>query len=83
MSDAQGRSVGALQNRAVAERMRGQLAELTAAMTAGEVGRARELAASVRASLADGRAQLATYPGDGPDLTAIELALLAGERLLN
>jgi hypothetical protein len=79
-SDAQTRSVGALKNGSAAQALSLNLMDLSTALSAGEISRARSALARSRQELEKGRGQLSTYPGDAPDLTAIELALIQVER---
>lgn len=79
-SDAQTRNVGALKNVSAAQALSLNLRDLSAALSAGEISRARDALSKSRHELATARIQVSTYPGDAPDLTAIDLALTQVER---
>ena len=75
VADAVGRSTPALENAGARPELAASLAELEAMLAAGNVTRSRNALGRARAALTAAHAQLGTFPGDAPDLTAIELAL--------
>lgn len=81
-SDAAGRIAVALRNGGAAASLRGVLNELGGAIRAGQITEARDALAHARRALAEARLRLSQFPGDAPDLTAIELALVQADLAL-
>lgn len=81
-ADAATRSSGALGNEAAKTQLRIELNALAEAIAAGNVTQGRNALDRARAALAVARTQLADHPGDAPDLTVIELALIQAARAL-
>lgn len=81
-SDAAGRIVVALRNAGAAASLRGALNELGGAIRAGQITEARDALARASSALAEARLRLSQFPGDAPDLTAIELTLVQADLAL-
>lgn len=79
-NDAATRSTGALGNAAAKTNLTTELNALAEAISRGNVTLARQAIVRARAALQTARSQLDVHPGDAPDLTAIELALIQAER---
>ena len=76
VNDARLRNVGALKNATQAARLGGELRLLEDALRAGNVTAADAALRAASDAIGAARPQLATYPGDAPDLAAVELALI-------
>ena len=74
-NDATARSGAVLANQAVKATITTELATASAALSSGQVTQARAAVERARAAIAAALAAN-THPGDAPDLTAIDLALI-------
>jgi hypothetical protein len=74
LTDAIDRAAPALENAPVRSALLSRLADLRSAIIAGNVTKSTAALNAARQQLVKGREQLATFPGDAADLTAIELA---------
>lgn len=79
-NDARTRSVSALKNVAQAARLATELSRISEALKAGNVTLVKGGLRAAREVLVAARQQLGSYPGDAPDLAAVELALIQIER---
>lgn len=81
-SDASTRSSSALQNKPSATAISQELNSLVVALSAGDIGAARSALKRASDQVASAKQQLSAYPGDAPDLTAIELALIQVDKAI-
>lgn len=80
--DAESRNVSGLTNAARAAVLKQRLGALNVALAAGNITAAQRALTETRVAIEAAKAQLGQFPGDAPDLTAIELALLQVEKAL-
>ena len=80
--DAENRSVAGLKNRSAAATIKQRLGSLSDALTEGNITAARDALSDTRSALTAAKNQLSQFPGDGPDLSAIELALFQVENTI-
>jgi hypothetical protein len=74
-SDAAARSTAALENTTARAALATNLGQLDAALGTQNITNARAALGRVRDAISAGRGQLNQFPGDAPDLAAIELLL--------
>jgi hypothetical protein len=74
-SDARSRSLPALENAAGRSALDATLADLSSALSAGNVTKTRAALSRSRTALDAARAQLSSFGGDAADLGAVELLL--------
>lgn len=80
--DAATRSLSGLKNGGAAAALTIELTALREAMSEGDLGRARNALRRAREALQVAKQRLNEFPGDAPDLTAIDLALLQTQRAI-
>lgn len=80
--DAESRSVAGLKNASAAATIKQRLGFLSVALTEGNITAARDALSDARSAIVAAKSQVGQFPGDGPDLSAIELALLQVENTL-
>lgn len=81
VTDGEARSLPVLGNAPAKATIQSELTALTTALAAGNVTRARSAVDRARAAISSAR-QAAGFPGDAPDLDAIDLALIQIELAL-